>query len=409
MAKDDGTKGGLPTGTQLTALDERFREDPYSVLRQLRERDPVHEDLELKRWFVTDHDIVRTVLRGAEYCVDARKAAADSFARKIAATGEDARPSMLGLDDPDHRRLRSFVSRAFAPDRIEAMRPEIERIVAEVLGGLRQRPGFDVVAEFAAPIPFLALAGMLGVRAAELPEFRAWADAKVREFDPFRSAADAAAIAQAERGLRAYFGRAIAERRAAPRDDLVTDLVRANENGESLSEDEIVTMCNLLIVAGIVTTTDLIGNGVLALLRHPEQCAQLRANPALIEAAVEEMLRFDSPVIQTGRIASRDMRIGGHRVAAGASISLSLGAANHDPRVYRDPHRFDIGRADTHHQSFGGGVHLCLGHALARLETQIAVLRLLEAFPRLRLASGPVARKRLPVLHGCCELRVLTG
>jgi cytochrome P450 len=409
MADDDDGKAGLPTGSRLTALDERFREDPYPILRRLREQDPIHEDRELKRWFITDHDVVRAVLRGEEFCVDARKAAADGFARKISGTQAGARPSMLGLDDPDHRRLRSFVSRAFAPNLVEALRPKIERIVLEVLAQLRHRVEFDVIAEFAGPIPFLVLADMLGVRASELREFRDWADAKVQEFDPFRTPATAARIAEADRGLRAHFGRAIAERRAAPRGDLISDLVRANESGESLSEDEIVTMCNLLIIAGIVTTTDLIGNGVLALLRNPVQCSKLREKPELIVGAVEEMLRYDSPVIQTGRIATRDVEIRGRRIAEGASISLSLGAANHDPRVYRDPDRFDVARTDAQHQSFGGGKHLCLGHALARLETQVAVSRLLQTFPRLRLSSVPVARKRLPVLNGCAELRVLTG
>jgi hypothetical protein len=409
MSDDDGGKSALPTGSQLTALDDAFREDPYAILRQLRERDPVHEDRELGRWFITDHDMVRSVVRDADFCVDASKAAEGSFARRIAGADAGSRPSMLGLDDPDHRRLRSFVSRAFAPGTVEALRPRIERIVDGVTERLQGSTSFDLIGEFASPIPFLVLADLLGVEPAARGAFRSWADAKVQEFDPYRSAATAARIAEADHGLRAYFGRAIAERRAAPTDDLISDLVRANEAGETLSEEEIVTMCNLLIVAGIVTTTDLIGNGMLALLRNPEQCGRLRERPHLIVAAVEEMLRYDSPVIQTGRIATRDVEFGGRRIARGASISLSLGAANRDPRVYRDPDKFDIERADTHHQSFGGGVHLCLGHALARLESQIAIPRLLRAFPRLRLAPGPVVRKRLPVLHGCEELRVLTG
>jgi cytochrome P450 len=175
-----------------------------------------------------------------------------------------------------------------------------------------------------------------------------------------------------------------------------------------LSEDEIVTMCNLLIIAGIVTTTDLIGNGMLALLRNPDQYRKLREQPRLIVTAVEEMLRFDSPVIQTGRIATKEVTVGERCIAKGESISLSLAAANHDPKRYRDPHKFDIEREDTHHQSFGGGIHLCLGAPLARLETQIAISRLLEAFPVLSLVSNPVVRKRLPILHGCQELIVST-
>jgi len=170
----------------------------------------------------------------------------------------------------------------------------------------------------------------------------------VQAFDPFRSAATAAAMAKADASLRAYFRRAIAQRRAVPTDDLIGDLVRANEQGEILSEDEIVTMCNLLIIAGIVTTTDLIGNGMLALLRDSGQCRKLRERPDLIVGAVEEMLRFDSPVIQTGRIATKEVVLGGRCIARGESISLSLGAANRDPAVYKKPHQFDIEREDRH-------------------------------------------------------------
>ena len=340
----------LPTGTELTALDDAFRDDPYPVLERLRREDPVHHDKELKRWFVTDHALVRQLLRDKDFCVDARRASEGSFARSIADPREP--PSMLGLDDPDHRRLRSFVSRAFAPNSIALMRLAVQRLVDGVLAGLRGRTSFDLIAEYAAPIPFLVLAEMLGVDSSEQHSFRAWADAKVLAFDPLRSPQASATIAEADAGLRAYFQRAIAARRAAPRDDLLSDLVRANEEGETLSEDEIVTMCNLLIVAGIVTTTDLIGNGMLALLRAPEQYRKLHSHPELIAGAVEEMLRFDSPVIQTGRIATQDYSCAGRRIAKGDSISLSLGAANRDPRVYQEPDKFDIERNDSHHLSF---------------------------------------------------------
>lgn len=395
----------LPTGTELTALDDAFRDDPYPVLERLRREDPVHHDKELKRWFVTDHALVRQLLRDKDLCVDARRASEGSFARSIADPREP--PSMLGLDDPDHRRLRSFVSRAFAPNSIALMRLAVQRLVDGVLAGLRGRTSFDLIAEYAAPIPFLVLAEMLGVDSSEQHSFRAWADAKVLAFDPLRSPQASATIAEADAGLRAYFQRAIAARRAAPRDDLLSDLVRANEEGETLSEDEIVTMCNLLIVAGIVTTTDLIGNGMLALLRAPEQYRKLHSHPELIAGAVEEMLRFDSPVIQTGRIATQDYSCAGRRIAKGDSISLSLGAANRDPRVYQDPDKFDIERNDSHHLSFGGGVHLCLGASLARLEAQVAIGRLVQAFPSMRLATCRVERKRLPILNGCRELMVL--
>lgn len=400
----------LPSGTRLTALDETFRADPYPILARLRTHDPVHWDEQLKRWFVTDHRLVREVLRSKEFCVEARKASPESFARRIAEAGGESepRPSMLGLDDPDHRRLRSFVSRAFSPGAMPTLRPKVVAVVERVLEPLKGRRAFDLIGEFAGPIPFLVLAGMLGVEPAHERDFKQWADAKVLMFDPFRSAAAAAAMEQADAGLNEYFRRVIERRRARPAEDLISDLVRANEGGERLSEEEIVTMCKLLIVAGIVTTTDLLGNGMLALLRHPAQCRKLRQNPALIGGAVEEMLRFDSPVIQTGRIAGRDIELAGRRLAKGDSISLSLGAANRDPAACPHAGKFDIERSDLSHQSFGGGVHLCLGAHLARLEAEVAIGALLQAFPALRLAPGEVVRKSLPVLHGCRQLMVQT-
>jgi cytochrome P450 len=401
----DDKNADLPTGARLTALDEAFRSDPYSVLDRLRESDPVHEDRELKRWFVSDHALVKQVLRDRQFCVDARKATEGGFARQI--TDPRETPSMLGLDDPDHRRLRSFVSRTFSASSAALMRPAVERIVDGVLSGLNGRTSFDLIAEFAAPIPFFVLAEILGIGISEQRDFRQWADAKVQAFDPFRTPEATVSMARAEGTLRDYFHRAIALRRVAPGDDLLSDLVRANEEGQTLSEDEIVTMCNLLMTAGIVTTVDLIGNGMLALLRAPEQLRKLRESPDLIVGAVEEMLRFDTPVIQTGRIATKDCEIGGRRIAKGDSISLSLGAANRDPRAFHNPHEFDIRREAQQHQSFGGGVHVCPGAALARLAVQIAIGRLIEAFPSLRLTGCPIERKRLPVLNGCRELIVL--
>jgi hypothetical protein len=209
--------------------------------------------------------------------------------------------------------------------------------------------------------------------------------------------------------LDAYFRRAIDERRARPRADLIMSLMEAKEGADALSDDEIVSMCNLLLTAGNVTTTDLIGNGVLALLQHPEEWRKLREDPSLIKNAVEEMLRYDPPVTQSGRTPLSDLEIDGVHIAAGQSVTPQLAAANRDPAGRAEPDRFDITREDTHHSSFGGGIHYCLGAPLARLEAQISVGRLVERFPRLRLAGGPVEWKRVPTFRGLARLDVLPG
>ena len=207
--------------------------------------------------------------------------------------------------------------------------------------------------------------------------------------------------------MEEYFQRTIAERRAEPRDDLISSLIATEEAGDQLSDEEIVTMCGLLLAAGNVTTTDLIGNGVLALLQHTSELDKLRADPSLIKNAVEEMLRFDSPVQQTGRIPMADIEFCGQMVPAKQSITPQLGSANHDPAVYDEPHRFDITRGDVHHQSFGGGAHFCLGAPLARLEAQIGIATLVRRFPTLRLADEPLEYRKIPTFRGVAKLNVL--
>jgi len=207
----------------------------------------------------------------------------------------------------------------------------------------------------------------------------------------------------------AYLRRVLARRRAEPRDDLLSALIAAEEVGDRLDDDEIVTMCELLLVAGNVTTTDLIGNGVWLLLRHPAELAKLRADPALIDHAVEEILRFESPVVQSVRLPTADVTIRGCPMRRGESVVVFLAAANRDPEVYPEPDRFDVTRRDVHHQSFGGGAHFCLGAPLARLEARLAIGALLERFPHLRLADEPPVWRAVPVFRGLAKLRVLVA
>lgn len=397
--------GDLPQGIELTPLDERFRADPYPVLARLRAVAPVHEDAQLRRFVYTRHDDVYEILRDRDFWSDPRKANPGTFTREFLGANEDEEPSMLLMDEPGHRRLRSLVSGSFTPAAVERWRPRIRAVVTRILDGIRGEE-FDLIAEFAGPVPTVVIAEMLGIDPARHGDFKTWSDQSVTVgFNPFATPEERAVAEQARAALEAFFRDEIAARRAHPGDDLISDMLRAESDGERLTEREMVRQCNLLLVAGNVTTTDLIGNGVKALLDHPEQLAKLRAHPELIRNAVEEMLRFDSPVVNSGRIANRDIDIGGCPVHRGESLSTSLAAANRDPAVYPDPDRFDIERADTHHQSFGGGRHLCLGAHLARAEAQEAILGLIARFPGLRHGNG-LRYHAIPSFRGMASFRV---
>lgn len=397
--------GDLPQGIELTPLDERFRADPYPVLARLRTVAPVHEDTQLRRFIYTRHDDVYEILRDRDFWSDPRKANPGTFTREFLGSNQDEEPSMLLMDEPGHRRLRSLVSGSFTPAAVERWRPRIRAVVARILDGIRGEE-FDLIAEFAGPVPTVVIAEMLGIDPARHGDFKTWSDQSVTVgFNPFATPEERAVAETARASLEAFFRDEIAARRASPGDDLISDMLRAESDGERLTEREMVRQCNLLLVAGNVTTTDLIGNGVKALLDHPEQLARLRAHPELIRNAVEEMLRFDSPVVNSGRIANRDIAIGGCPVHRGESLSTSLAAANRDPAVYPDPDRFDIERADTHHQSFGGGRHLCLGAHLARAEAQEAILGLIARFPGLRHGNG-LRYHAIPSFRGMASFMV---
>ena len=410
MAMTDETNARpVPTGVQLTPLDPTFQADPYPVLDELRERDPVHHDEQLHRYVLTRHDDVDALLRDRAHSVDPRNAGEGTFEKMFLyrAEEQDFQPSMLFADPPYHTRLRGLVSKAFTPRAVEQMAPRIQEIVDALLDAVADRGGFDLIDAFAAPLPTIVIAEMLGVDPRQRASFKRWSDAVVTVFNPLLSAEERAQAEEASLALNAFFQAAIAERRDRPREDLINSLMHVEEGKDQLTDDEIVTMCNLLLTAGNVTTTDLIGNGVHALLRFPGELRKLRDNPSLIKNAVEEMLRFDSPVTQSGRTPMSDIEIGGCPIKRGESVTPQLAAANHDPAVYPEPHTFDITREDTHHHSFGGGVHFCLGAPLARLEAQIAIATLVRRFPNLRLSGESIEYRRIPSFRGLARFPVL--
>ncbi len=399
------TETDLPQGIALTALDENFRDDPYPVLGSIRDKTAVLHDAELGRYVYTRHDDVKEILHDGALWSDPRKANPGTFTREFLGRG-DEEPSMLLMDEPGHRRLRMLVSRPFTPAAVERWRERARAIVERVLDDIHDEE-FDLIEQFAGPVPTVVIAEMLGIDPAMHADFKDWSDVSVQiGFNPFPTPEQTAAGEGAQAKLDAFFKSEIAARRAHLGDDLISDMIRAEAEGEKLTEPEIVQQCNLLLIAGNVTTTDLIGNGVKALLDHPEQLAKLRSNPSLIRNAVEEMLRYDSPVTNSGRIANRSLDIGGCPVHQGDSLSTSLAAANRDPSVYVDADRFDIEREDTHHQSFGGGRHLCLGAHLARLEAQEAILGLLARYPVLEHGKQGWQYAQVPSFRGMTKFWV---
>jgi cytochrome P450 len=400
------TDSELPKGIDLTPLNEAFKENPYKSLAMLREKSPVFEDSDLKRYIYSKHDDVKAILRDAEHWSDPRKANPGTFTYEFLGGNLDSEeePSMLLMDEPGHRRLRSLVSSSFTPKAVEKWRPRTREIIERVLAQIFEaHPDgeFDLIKEFAGPIPTVVIAEMLGIDPAMHADFKEWSDTSVvTAFNPFATEEQKTAGDVAANKLSEFFKGEISARRMELGDDLISDMIRAEESGDKLTEIEMIRQANLLLIAGNVTTTDLIGNCVKALLDNPAQAQALRNRPELISNTIEEALRFDSPVINSGRISSREIEISGCPVGKGESLSTSLAAANHDPDVYPKPETFDIERKDTHHQSFGGGRHLCLGAHLARLEAQEAVLALIKKYPNLQHSPKGYEHHAIPSFRG---------
>jgi pimeloyl-[acyl-carrier protein] synthase len=317
--------------------------------------------------------------------------------------------SMLFRDPPDHTRLRGLVSKAFTPRTIEVMRDHIQEIVDRLLGRALAQGGMDVIEDLAYPLPVTVICEMLGVPVGDHASIRGWSADIARSLDAIGLPSDQSIVDRgrvSRRALADYFRALVPERRAHPQPDLLSGLLAAEEQGDKLTEPEVIAMCLLLFIAGHETTVNLIGNGLLALLRHPDQLARVQGDAALIPNAIEELLRYDSPVQRTARIANTDVDLAGHRVGKGTMVVTALGAANRDPAQFAEPDRLDVTRRDVRHISFGYGIHFCLGAPLARVEGQIALGTLLRRAPRIALAEPAPEWRESSVLRGLKRLRV---
>ncbi|URM93750.1 cytochrome P450 [Actinomadura madurae] len=369
---------------QRLLFSRTFSEDPYTVYAELRESGPVHPiDFPpgATAFLVVDHEHGRAALNDPRLSKDGAHSA-------VPVNGEMFfGGTMLAMDPPDHTRMRGLVAKAFTARRVERLRPRVEEIAGALLDGIAARGEADLIEDLAVPLPIQVICEMLGVPASDRGRFREWTAVLTV---PALTAEARAHRREVARAFTGYLREVIAERRARPEDDLVSALIAARDGDAALTEAEMVNSIGLLLIAGHETTVNLIGNGVLALLRAPGQLDLLRRRPELLPSAVEELLRFDGPLEWASqRIALEDMEIAGTPIPKGAWVHVSLGAADRDPAVFEAPDRLDVTRAPKRHVAFGHGIHFCLGAPLARLEGRIAIGGLLDRFPGLALAVPP--------------------
>jgi cytochrome P450 len=409
------------TGTDRSPRDRvniaspEFKANPYPFYARLRAQAPVYRMTLPTRetaWLITRYDDVVAVLKDERFVKDTanaltpEQAARQPWFRKIF---KSLKRNMLNQDPPDHTRLRALVNKSFTPRLVDQMRGRIQRLTDDLLDVVQGREQMDLIRDYALPLPTTIISEMLGVPAADRHQFHRWSNAVMSAAHSTRGLVKAVPNALL---LMRYIRKFIKKRRANPQDDLVSALAQAEEAGDRLSEDELMAMVFLLLVAGHETTVNLIGNGTLALLEHPDQMEKLRNDPALIKSAVEELLRYASPV-ETGteRYASEDVTIAGVTISRGDMIYVVIASANRDERQFTNPDSLDITREPNKHLAFGLGAHFCLGAPLARLEGQIAISTLLRRLPCLRLtvAPGGLRWRRGLLLRGLEALPVAFG
>ncbi len=367
------------------------RANPLPVYARMRQEAPLVRLFDpyykVPVWVATRYKDAVELIRDPRFTKDMRKLPDDSPSKQLRSGESDVfNQHMLSADPPDHTRLRTLVSKAFTPRRVEELRPRVTAIAHRLLDTVRASGSMDLLDAYAFPLPVTVIAELLGVPQEDQDQFREWTNIIINP--PLDG--DLQNVRKAGMQFALYFQTLMARRRAEPRDDLLSALMAVEEQGDRLSPQELTSMLFLLLVAGHETTVNLIGNGVWALLNHPEQLERLRANPALIESAVEEMLRFRGPVeTSTQRWATQDLEFRGQVIPAGETVVAALLAADHDPEHFPEPERFDITREPNRHIAFGFGIHFCLGAPLARLEGTLAINLLLERMPRLRFAEDP--------------------
>jgi cytochrome P450 len=386
--------------------------DPYPLLARLRAEDPVHWSEALGAWMILRYDDLFSALRDerlssnrVQPVFETKLTAAQQLQR--APTFEVLRNWMVFNDPPQHTRLRRLVSAAFTPRAIELLRPRVEKVVDDLLDGFDGREEVDLIREFAYPIPATIIAEMMGVPEPDRAQFKDWSDCIMALI--FGAAGAPDRRVRAQRGLLElcrFLHGLVARFRESPQNNLITSLIQSGESDDTLTDEEIVSTCTLLLFGGHETTTNLIGNGTRVLLQHPGELDHFRSEPQLLQSAVEELLRFDGPSKLEVRRVAEDMEFGGKFLARGQPVLLLQASANRDPGAFPDPDRLDLARHPNHHIGFGFGIHYCLGAAVARLEGAVGLRRLFDRFPGLELSDEPPVWHPLLVSRGMSRLVV---
>ena len=382
----------LESGVSYNPTSRDVQRNPYPTYERLRRKDPVHRMRLVDAWAITQHQDIDAMLR------DSRR-----FSNGGREYGYVDYISLLDMDPPDHTRLRSLVVKAFTPRAVAQLAPSIQETCDELLDDVEETTRFDLIETLAFPLPVIVIAEMLGVPPADRDRFKAWSQDAALSVEPALNPGQVRRVQRAFGNLREYLNGLIERYQRDPQDNMISALVAVEEAGDRLTREELLMTLMLLLVAGHETTRNLIGNGMLALLRNPDQLQRLRDRPELMESAVHELLRYDAPVQLDSRVVQEDLEIGGKRIRKGQRVIGLIGAANRDPEAFASPNRLDLGRGDKTHLSFGRGIHYCLGSPLALLEGRIAFATLLRRFSSIRLAAEP-EHLDVVVLRGVREL-----
>jgi pimeloyl-[acyl-carrier protein] synthase len=411
-------RGGAPTAESPDAtlslyhlLDPAVLANPYPLYHRLRTQDPVHWDPFLHAWVVTRYaDVVGVLL---DFSAERTPTPEQLTRMGLASLNPIAQVmvrQMLFLDPPVHTRIRGLASQAFTPRRVAILRAHIQDIAASLVGAVENEGRMEVIHDLAAPLPAIVTAEMLGLPTSDHEQLKGWSQDFAEMLGNFQHNPDRIARSmQAVEGMTAYFRSAIRELRNRPRDGLIHSLMTAQIDGDRLTEEEVVANTIVTMVGGQETTTNLIGNGLLTLLRHPNELDRLRSDPALMPSAVEELLRYESPSQHTARLAPNDVEMGGKLIRRRQAVIAVMGAANRDPERFPDPDRLDLTRTDNRHVAFGWAAHFCFGAPLARLEGQIALDTILRRLPNLRLDPSPLVWRHNLGLRGLEALPVSFG
>ena len=388
----------MVTVTEYNPYAPDVIENPYPYYAWLRAERPVYQNTQLGFWAISRYEDVVAAARNIEVFSSAQGVGPAKIRL----------PMMLTKDPPEHRRLRSLAGKAFTPRRVAQMEDRIRQVVNEQIDAVLPQGAMDLAQDLAYPLPVIVIAEMLGVEPQRRADFKRWSDDVVGTFNGMMSAEAFARYQRTWQEFKAYFTEQIAARRQNPGDDLISGLIRAEEERESLTESEMLNFCLLLLVAGNETTTNLITNGALALFEHIDQAEKLRQRPELIDSMVEEALRFDSPIQGTHRTTTREITLHGETIPADSKVLLLLASANRDERQFPDPDRFDIERSPNDHLAFGEYIHYCLGAPLARLEARVATQEVLRRMRNIRPdPSAERVRVDNPFFRGLKHFRLL--